>query len=122
MSDGIEQNGAQVLGLRKLFHGSGALNGNADHAAQGLESGAGKCRSGNAGGSSSARAQVQRGERDSALRIDDRLATRTYHLKIPQWKPCCLGIGAVDLLRTEQIDGGGLGAESITDIGGNRIQ
>ena len=48
VSDGIEQDGAQVFalmsgfGLRKFFHCSGALDGDADHAAQSLQRGAGE--------------------------------------------------------------------------------
>ena len=43
-------------------------------------------------------------------------------MKILQSKRRCFGIGAVDLLGAEQVDGGGFGAESVTDIGGNRVQ
>ena len=87
------------FGLRKFFHGSGALDGDADHAAQRLQSGARKCRAGDADGAGGARAQMQRSERDSALRVDDRLSARTDHLKIVQRKPGRFGIGAIDLLR-----------------------
>ena len=64
VSDGIEQNGAEVLalvsglGLRKFFHGAGPFDGDSDHAAQGLKSGAGERRSSDANSSSSARAQM----------------------------------------------------------------
>ena len=128
MSDRIEQYGTQVLalvsgfGLGEFLHGAGALDGDSDHAAQGLKRGAGERRSGNADGSGGASAQMQRSERDSALRIDDGLAARTYHLKILQWKPGYFRVGAINLPGTEQVNGGGLGAESVADIGGNRIQ
>ena len=65
---------------------------------------------------------MQRSERNSALRIDHRLAARAYHLEIVQGKPGGFGIGAIDLLRAEQVDGGSFGAESVTHVGGNRIQ
>src|SRR5580700_2343713 len=110
------------FGLRKFFHGSGALNSDADHAAQSLKSGAREYRPGDADSSRGARTQMQWRERDSALRIDHRLATRTDHLKILQQKRCRFGVGAIDLLGTEQIHCGGFCAESITDIGGNRVQ
>ncbi len=77
---------------------------------------------GDAYGSRGARSQVQRSERNSALGIDDRLASRADHLQILQGKRCCFGVGAIDLLRTEQVDGGSLGAESVAHVGGNRIQ
>ena len=128
VGDGIEQDGAQIFalmsrfGLRELFDGSSALNGDADHAAQGLQSGARECWTRDADGSGSTRAQMQRRERNSTLRINDRFTARTYHLKILQSEPGCFGVGAVNLLRTQQIDGSGFGAESVTHVGGNRIQ
>ena len=80
MSHRIEQDRAQILALVRgfrlgeLFHGSGALDGDANHAAQGLESGARERWSGDAHGSGGARSQVQGSQRNSALRIDDWLA------------------------------------------------